>query len=132
VENIRSVLSGIKDFDLVQYLSRIVASKKQKGEEGSAVLKAPEVGPDGQPIIYLYKGAGCDRYGGSGYSGRIGIFEVLDVNEKISRMVMDNVTAQDIDKEARENGMITMIQDGYLKVLEGVTSIEEVLRVSKE
>ena len=45
---------------------------------------------------------------------------------------MDNVTAQDIEKEAKENGMLTMIQDGYLKVLEGMTSIEEVLRVSKE
>jgi type IV pilus assembly protein PilB len=132
VANILEHLSDIKGFDLVQYLTRMVASKKQRAEEGSAVLKAPEVGPDGKPIIYLYKGAGCDRCGGSGYSGRIGIFEVLDVNEKISRMVMENVTAQDIENEARANGMITMIQDGYLKVLEGLTSIEEVLRVSKE
>ena len=132
VDNLISVLSGIKDFDLVQYLNRMVATKKQRGEEGSAVLELPQIGPDGKPIIHLYKGAGCDRCGGSGYSGRIGIFEVLDVNEKISRMVMENVTSQDIEKEARSNGMITMTQDGYLKVLEGVTSIEEVLRVSKE
>jgi len=132
VDNINSVLSEIKGFNLVQYLTKIVNSKKQKAEEGSAVLKAPEVGPTGEPVIYLYKGAGCDRCGGSGYVGRIGIFEVLDVNERISRMVMDNVTAQDIEKEAKESGMITMIQDGYLKVLEGMTSIEEVLRVSKE
>lgn len=132
VQNVLENLSDIKDFDLVQYLNRMVATKKQKGEDGSAVLKAPEVGPDGKPVIYLYKGAGCDRCGGSGYSGRIGIFEVLDVSEKISRMVMENVTAQDIEKEARNNGMLTMIQDGYLKVLEGMTSIEEVLRVSKE
>jgi len=132
VDNLVSVLSGIKDFDLVQYLNRMVATKKQRGEEGSAVLELPQIGPDGKPIIHLYKGAGCDRCGGSGYSGRIGIFEVLDVNEKISRMVMENVTAQDIETEAKKNGMITMTQDGYLKVLEGITSIEEVLRVSKE
>ncbi|MDX9739198.1 MAG: GspE/PulE family protein [Candidatus Dojkabacteria bacterium] len=132
VDNLVSVLSGIKDFDLVQYLNRMVATKKQRGEEGSAVLEPPQIGPDGKPIIHLYKGAGCDRCGGSGYSGRIGIFEVLDVNEKISRMVMENVTAQDIETEAKKNGMITMTQDGYLKVLEGITSIEEVLRVSKE
>ena len=132
VENIQVTLSGIKGFDLVAYLNRVVSTKKQKGEDGSAVLKAPEIGADGKPIVYMYKGAGCDRCGGSGYSGRIGIFEVLDVNEKISRMVMDNVTAQDIENEARGNGMITMIQDGYLKALEGITSIEEVLRVSKE
>ncbi len=132
VDNIQSTLSNIKDFDLVSYLNRVVAAKKQKAEDGSGVLKAPEIGPDGKPVIYLYKGAGCDRCGGSGYSGRIGIFEVLDVNEKISRMVMENITAQDIENEAKKNGMITMIQDGYLKALEGITSIEEVLRVSKE
>ena len=132
VDNLISVLSGIQDFDLVQYLNRMVATKKQRGEEGSAVLQPPQIGPDGKPIVHLYKGAGCDRCGGSGYSGRIGIFEVLDVNEKISRMVMENVTAQDIETEAKKNGMITMTQDGYLKVLEGITSIEEVLRVSKE
>jgi type IV pilus assembly protein PilB len=88
VDNIQSTLSNIKDFDLVSYLNRIIAAKKQKAEEGSSVLKAPEIGPDGKPVIYLYKGSGCDKCGGSGYSGRIGIFEVLDVNEKISRMVM--------------------------------------------
>lgn len=132
IENIQSTLSSIQGFDLVSYINRVVTAKKQKADEGSAVLKAPEIGPDGKPVIYLYKGAGCDRCGGSGYSGRIGIFEVLDVNEKISRMVMENVTAQDIEKEAKQNGMITMIQDGYLKALEGITSIEEVLRVSKE
>jgi type II secretory ATPase GspE/PulE/Tfp pilus assembly ATPase PilB-like protein len=132
VENILKTLGGIKGFDLVQYLNRMITAKKQKAEDGASVLKLPELGPDGKPIIYLYKGAGCDRCGGSGYSGRTGIFEVLDVNESISRMVMDNVTAQDIENEAEAHGMITMIQDGYLKVLEGVTSIEEVLRVSKE
>ena len=45
---------------------------------------------------------------------------------------MEDVTAQDIEEEARKYGMISMIQDGYLKALEGLTSIEEVLRVSKE
>lgn len=132
IETLVKSLSSIKNFNLVNYLNQVITAKKQKGEEGSAVLKVPEVGPDGNPIIYVYKGSGCDRCGGSGYSSRIGIFEVLDVTDKISRMIMESVTAQDIENEAKENGMITMIQDGFLKVLEGITSIEEVLRVSKE
>ncbi len=132
IETLVKSLSTIKNFNLVKYLTQVIAAKKMKGEDGSAVLKPPEIDSNGNPIIYLYKGAGCDRCGGSGYSGRIGIFEVLDVTDKISRMVMESVTAQDIENEAKENGMITMIQDGYLKVLEGITSIEEVLRVSKE
>ena len=132
VKAINESLSGIKNFDLINYTTQVINAKKAKGEEGSSVLKAPEIGPDGQPIIYVYKGTGCDRCGGSGYSGRIGIFEVLDVTDKISRMIMGNVTAKDIENEARENGMITMTQDGFLKLLEGITTIEEVLRVSKE
>jgi len=47
-------------------------------------------------------------------------------------MIMESVTSQEIEQVGKDNGMITMIQDGYLKVLEGLTSIEEVLRVSKE
>ncbi len=45
-------------------------------------MKAPDVGPDGTPLVYLYRGKGCDRCGGTGYSGRIGIFEVLDIYGK--------------------------------------------------
>jgi type II secretory ATPase GspE/PulE/Tfp pilus assembly ATPase PilB-like protein len=95
-------------------------------------MKPPEVGADGEPVIYLYRGKGCDKCGGSGYSGRVGIFEVLDVSEKISRMIMDNVSAEEIRDVAVEEGMLTMLQDGYLKALEGITTLEEVLRVSKE
>lgn len=95
-------------------------------------MKAPEVGPDGVPVVYLYKGKGCDFCGGTGYSGRTGIFEVLDITEKISRMIMEDVTDTDIRNVAIEQGMITMVQDGYLKALEGITTVEEVLRVSKE
>jgi type IV pilus assembly protein PilB len=132
IKTLTESLSSIDNFDVVSYLRKAIPAIKRKGERGSAVLREPDLDENGNPRIYLYKGSGCDRCGGSGYSGRIGIFEVLDVNEKISRMIMEDVTSQDIEGEARKHGMISMIQDGYLKVLEGVTSIEEVLRVSKE
>lgn len=134
IDNIMKIMSGTKDFDLVSYLKRVVANKRaekeSKGE--TCILKEPEVGPDGKPVIYLYRGKGCDKCGGSGYAGRVGIFEVLDVNESISRMIMDNVTDDDLRDAGIKQGMLTMVQDGYLKALEGITSIEEVLRVSKE
>lgn len=134
LRNINEVMGTIKGFDLVSYINRLVASKNSEVSENSEgnFLKAPEIGPDGVPVIYLYKGAGCDFCGGTGYAGRIGIFEVLDVTEKISRMIMEDVTDSDIKDVAIEQGMITMVQDGYLKALEGITTIEEVLRVSKE
>lgn len=80
----------------------------------------------------LYKGKGDAECGDSGYYGRVGIFEVLPITEKIGRLILERAAAGDIEKIAREEGMITLKQDGYLKVLEAVTSIEEVLRVAQE
>ena len=133
VENILQTMKGAKDFDLVQYINRVIASSThlKEGDQHS-VMKAPQVGPDGKPVIYLYRGKGCDKCGGSGYSGRVGIFEVLDVSEKISRMILENVTDTEIRDAGMQAGMLTMTQDGYLKALEGITTLEEVLRVSKE
>ena len=132
IDDILKEFSDVPHFDIVSYINQIVKSKKQKGEKGSSVMKPATIGPDGKPQFYLYKGKGCDRCGGSGYSGRIGIFEVLDITEKISRMVMDRSTSGDIEKEAKNNGMLTMVEDGYLKAFEAITTIEEVLRVSRE
>jgi type IV pilus assembly protein PilB len=132
VKNIKEVLAGKQEFDLVPYLQRVYESKRASAGGEQITMRPPEVGPDGEPVIYLYRGTGCDRCGGMGYSGRVGIFEVLDVSEKISRLIMDNVSADQIKDTAVEEGMLTMIQDGYLKALEGITTLEEVLRVSKE
>lgn len=82
--------------------------------------------------VMLNKGEGCDQCGHGGYQGRIGVFEVLSVSEKIGRLILERAPAQEIEKQAVEEGMITMKQDGYLKMVEGITTIEEVLRVAQE
>jgi type IV pilus assembly protein PilB len=79
--------------------------------------------------IFLYKGAGCPQCGDTGYKGRIGIFEVFRMSEKINSMTISHESSQNIEKQAIEEGMITMLQDGFLKAMEGVSTIEEVLRV---
>jgi type IV pilus assembly protein PilB len=132
VANIKETMESMKGFDLVPYLKRVASAKHLEDEETSSTMRAPEIGPDGNPVVYLYKGAGCDKCGGSGYSGRVGIFEVLDLSENISRMIMEDVTDAQLREAGIKNGMLTMIQDGYLKALEGITTLEEVLRVSKE
>lgn len=86
--------------------------------------------PQGE--VKLYKGKGCNECGESGYIGRIGIFEVLTVTEKIAHLLLQRADAEALEKQAVAEGMITMKQDGYLKVLSGVTTIEEVLRVAQE
>ncbi|HYM64895.1 MAG TPA: GspE/PulE family protein, partial [Candidatus Sulfotelmatobacter sp.] len=82
--------------------------------------------------IKFFKGKGCDQCGGSGYVGRVGIFETLPISEKIASLVLQHGDSGTIEKEAIAEGMITMKQDGYLKVLKGITSVEEVLRVAQE
>jgi type IV pilus assembly protein PilB len=85
-----------------------------------------------QENVKLYKGTGDAEDGNTGYYGRIGIFEVLPVTEKISRLILERRAASEIEKQAKEEGMVTLKQDGYLKVLRGITTIDEVLRVAQE
>lgn len=84
----------------------------------------------GQPMT-IHKNKGCQKCGDTGYYGRVGIFEVLTVSPAIRKLVIQEATAKDIETQARTEGLITMKEDGFLKVLEGVTTIEEVLRVAE-
>ncbi len=67
-----------------------------------------------------------------GYKGRIGIHEVLEVTAKIRDMIIKNATSDEIEKQAKEEGMATMLEDGFMKAVQGLTSLEEILRVTKE
>ncbi len=82
--------------------------------------------------LLFYKGKGCSKCGHSGYKGRIGIYEVLEVNSTIVNLIMKKGTAKDIKEAAIKEGMITMAQDGFIKAKNGITTIEEVMRVTKE
>lgn len=82
--------------------------------------------------LRLYHGKGCNECNSTGYQGRIGVFEVLPISEKISRMILERVSSIAIEKQAVEEQMITMKQDGYLKAVESITSLEEVLRVAQD
>jgi len=64
------------------------------------------------------------------YKGRIAIFEVMKLNEEIAHLIVEKKSASDIEKVALKNGMLLMKQDGYIKALEGITTLEEVLRVA--
>ncbi len=86
--------------------------------------------PQGE--IVLFKAAGCGECGSTGFLGRIGIFEVLPITLKIADMILKRSDSNSLEKEAISEGMITMKQDGFLKVIKGVTTIEEVLRVAQE
>lgn len=88
--------------------------------------------------MMLYRGKGevngapCETCSGTGYFGRMGIYEVFPVTDAISKMMLSKSPMKEIENKAVEEGMITMKQDGYLKALEGITTIEEVLRVAQD
>jgi len=82
--------------------------------------------------ITFVRGKGCEHCNNTGYYGRIGIFEALSVSEKIGQLILEEAPADKIEKQAVEEGMVTMLQDGYRRVLEGATTIEEVVRVVKD
>lgn len=79
--------------------------------------------------LRFYRGKGCDRCGGSGYRGRIGIYEVLEIDDRIRELISARKDASVISQAAMAGGMKTMLEDGIEKALEGQTSINEVLRV---
>jgi len=82
--------------------------------------------------IYIYKPKGCSKCKNKGYKGRIGVFEVLEMTREMARIVSSDPTENKLFDEARNQGMITMEEDGLLKVLKGVTSLEEIMRVVEE
>jgi len=82
--------------------------------------------------IRFYKGKGCDSCNQSGYTGRIGIFEVLEVRDNIRDLISSRANADQIRKVAITNGMTTMFEDGLNKAISGKTTLEEIFRVTKQ
>ncbi|PIY78673.1 MAG: hypothetical protein COY82_01240 [Parcubacteria group bacterium CG_4_10_14_0_8_um_filter_35_7] len=82
--------------------------------------------------MLFYRGKGCQECHGEGYKGRIGIFEVLEVTKEISQALKKNITTEDLREIAKKQKMISMIEDGFIKAKSGITTIEEILRVTKE
>jgi type IV pilus assembly protein PilB len=95
-------------------------SKELEGVEGiEEKLKEP---------LYIYEPQGCPECAKEGFSGRIGIFEVLEMTPEIESLILKEPSETKIREEAKKQKIITMRQDGFLKVLEGITTVEEVLR----
>lgn len=81
--------------------------------------------------LLFYRGKGCKHCGNTGYKGRIGIYEILESSEDIASLMVKNSPASELHKQALKEGMLTMVEDGFIKAKSGITTIEEVLRVTK-
>ncbi len=133
---IASVLSTIMGQRIVRQVCPHCKEMYQPSAEIQTSIKAilgpvlPKAYADGQPM-HLARGKGCDECNNSGYMGRIGIFEILRSSPEVNKLVMEQSSSQQIELQARKEGMVLMKQDGYLKALAGLTTIDEVMRVTE-
>jgi general secretion pathway protein E len=109
---------------LAQRLVRVIC-RHCHTEEGERMA------PNGEAIL-CYRGAGCEHCFGTGFQGRVGIFELMEISDEIRRLIMNNEDASVITGAARRNGMRNLREDGWMKVKQGVTTAQEVMRVTQE
>ncbi len=112
-----------------QRLVRTVCSECKKPHDMPS-LDVPTDFPQDGPVVHLFKGSGCRACRQSGFKGRTGIYELLVTDDEIREMCVQRVNASQIRNYVVKNGMVTLRQDGWRKVLKGVTTIDEVARVT--
>ena len=127
VENylISSALIGV----LAQRLVRVICRKCIEPIKVSSILIS-EMRTHEQGSINTFHGKGCKECSETGFRGRIGIYELLVVDDSIRQHILNKSTSQEIREMARKKGMTTLREDGWKKVAEGITTVEEVLRVT--
>lgn len=86
----------------------------------------------GLESILFYRGKGCKKCNGTGYKGRIGIYEILEITEEVSKLILKKANPSEIKEQAKKQNMLSIIEDGFIKAKNGITTIEEVMRVTKE
>jgi len=117
--------AAVKELAKVFDVNKLVDLFKDNG----VILKPEEIKLEN---TIFYQGAGCSRCGQTGFKGRMGIYEVMEVDAGMTKLINEHATANDIKAYAREHGMLTMMEDGLVKAKQGITSISEVLRVTME
>jgi type IV pilus assembly protein PilB len=117
---------------MAQRLVRVICAKcKQPYAPREAELQAAGITPEQAASATFMKGRGCNHCGQSGFRGRLGVFELLTMTSRIRELAFQGAPSQEIRREAIKGGMTTLYDDGIYKVLNGITTLEEVFRVAK-
>jgi type IV pilus assembly protein PilB len=106
---------------------RICAGCKAEATYPAEYLRSAQI-PEAQRAGPFYRGKGCDRCGGSGYKGRAGLYEVMHVTPDLRRLILHGASTDELRAQGLADGMLTLRMDGMLKVLRGVTTLEEVIK----
>jgi len=124
---VSSVLEGVLAQRLVR---RICAACRTPETPSTADVQA--LGVHLEPGVTLYRGKGCDECRGTGYRGRFGIYELFEITEEVRSLMLRRASSPEIRRHAINAGMITLRDDGWRKACDGVTTVEEILRVTQE
>jgi type IV pilus assembly protein PilB len=128
---------GLEPFNVASALNLVTAQRlarrickhcKTEATYAPEYLNAAKIPLDWYESHTLYKGAGCDSCGGSGYRGRCGMYEVMIMSPALRKAIMNEVSADDLREIARSEGMLTLREDGMKKVERGVTTLEELVK----
>jgi len=123
---------GVENYLLTSSLVAVLAQRLVRVICPHCRQSAGEVTAPNGDRLPSFRGAGCERCFGTGYHGRVGIFELMELNEEIRAIIMRNEDASIITAAARRNGMRNLRDDGWEKVARGVTTPDEVIRVTQE
>ena len=122
-----SVLEGVLAQRLVRRICQVC-----RVPEAPSPADIEALGIDADPHTKLFRGQGCDACRSTGYRGRTGIYELFPITEDVRSLILRRVSSREIRRKAIDEGMVTLRQDGWARAVEGVTTIEEVLRVTQE
>ncbi|MFQ5889148.1 MAG: type IV-A pilus assembly ATPase PilB [Gemmatimonadota bacterium] len=123
-----NVASAVNLITAQRLVRRICSNCQVEAHYVPEILRAAGLTEEEAASTTFFKGEGCDACGDSGYSGRQGLYEVMPMSATLRRMVLQGASAAELQEQAIEEGMITLRQDGLIKVKRGITSLEEVLK----
>jgi general secretion pathway protein E len=123
---------GVENYLLTSSLVAVLAQRLVRVICPQCRQSAGEVTAPNGDRLPSFRGAGCEHCFGTGYHGRVGIFELMELNEELRAIIMRNEDASIITAAARRNGMRNLRDDGWEKVARGVTTPDEVIRVTQE
>ena len=123
--------SPLETQSIIETVGHLLPKTPEEVEKVSADLGYKNLPLANQKSYTLVKGRYTPQTPG-GYQGRAGLYEVMEVTEEIQQLIIKHATSHEVQKVAMAQGMITMRQDGYLKALTGITTLEEVNRVASD
>lgn len=139
----RLIEMGVEPFLLASTLEVIVAQRLArkvcpscrfsytiKAEEARALFKSAPHYFTGSEPVHLYRGKGCEGCGNTGYRGRVGIYELLEINKNLEELIIGKSNSTEILLEARKTGFMFLFEDGLDKAKAGLTTVEELLRIA--